>query len=177
MKIIGISGALAGNKTAHMVYQVLHAAKFEEQSIEIELIDLKDYDIEFMKGYALYTYNQDTIDVVNKILAADCIVIGSPIYQASISGSLKNLLDLLPEYAFDKKIVGFITTAGSEKYFLVGEYHLRPIIQFFGGILPSRNVFIPDSSFDEEGEIVDKGILKRIKNFAKEIIELHGKKE
>ncbi|NCU17377.1 NADPH-dependent FMN reductase [Pallidibacillus pasinlerensis] len=177
MKLVGISGALAGSKTAHMVAQVLHAAKFLNPHIETELIDLKDYDIEFMRGYALYTYNEDTVTVVNKILKADCIVIGTPIYQASISGSLKNLLDHLPEYAFDKKIVSFITTAGSEKYFLVGEYHLRPIIQFFGGILPSRNVFVPDDSFNDESEIVDKLILKRIEGMAKEILDLSGKKE
>lgn len=177
MKLIGISGALSGSKTAHMVAQVLHAAKFINPHIETELIDLKDYDVEFMRGYALSTYNEDTVAVVNKILKADSLVIGTPIYQASISGCLKNLLDLLPEYAFDKKTVGFITTAGSEKYFLVGEYHLRPIIQFFGGILPSRNVFVPDDSFNDESEIVDKLILKRIQGLAKEILELSHEKK
>lgn len=175
MKLVGISGTLSGHKTAHMVAQVLKAAKHFDPTIETELIDLKEYDIEFMRGYALRTYNQDTIDVVNKILKADCLVIGCPIYQASIPGSLKNLFDLLPEYALENKIVGFITTAGSDKYFLVGEYHLRPIIQFFGGILPSRNVFVPEASFNEESEIIDNDILKRIKSLAKEIVKLHGK--
>lgn len=93
MKFVGLSGALAGHKTSHMVFKVLQFAKLQNQDIEIELIDLKDYDVEFMRGYPLAYYNDDTQLVVNKLLEADCIVIGTPIYQASISGSLKNLLD------------------------------------------------------------------------------------
>lgn len=172
MKIVGISGTLAGHKTSHMVYQVLQAAKIQNPDVEIELIDLKDYDVEFMRGYPLAYYNDDTQLVVNKILEANCLVIGTPIYQASISGSLKNLLDLLPERAFRDKIVGYISTAGSEKYFLVAEYHLRPIIQFLGGVVPYRNVFVPDSSFNEESEIEDDLILQRIQKFAKELLML-----
>lgn len=175
MKFVGLSGALAGHKTSHMVFKVLQFAKLQNQDIEIELIDLKDYDVEFMRGYPLAYYNDDTQLVVNKLLEADCIVIGTPIYQASISGSLKNLLDLLPERAFRDKIVGFISTAGSDKYFLVAEYHLRPIIQFLGGVVPSRNVFVPDSSFNVESEIDDDLIDRRIMKFSEEFLKLSKK--
>ncbi|MEG6534829.1 NADPH-dependent FMN reductase [Caldibacillus thermoamylovorans] len=141
MKFVGLSGALTGHKTSHMVFKVLHAAKLQNQDIEIELI----------------------------------VVIGTPIYQASISGSLKNLLDFLPERAFRDKIVGFISTAGSDKYFLVAEYHLRPIIQFLGGVVPSRNVFVPDSSFNVESEIDDDLIDRRIMKFSEEFLKLSKK--
>jgi len=175
LKFVGLSGALTGHKTSHMVFKVLHAAKLQNQDIEIELIDLKDYDVEFMRGYPLSYYNDDTQLVVNKLLEADCIVIGTPIYQASISGSLKNLLDFLPERAFRDKIVGFISTAGSDKYFLVAEYHLRPIIHFLGGVVPSRNVFVPDSSFNVESEIDDDLIDRRIMKFSEEFLKLSKK--
>lgn len=174
MKVIGISGTLTGHKTSQMIYELIHAIKQENQNLETELIDLKDYEIEFMKGFPLAYYNDDTQHVVKTMLKADCIIIGTPIYQASIPGSLKNLLDLLPEHAFRDKIVGYMSTAGSEKHFLVAEYQLRPIIQFLGGIVPSRNVFIPDSSFNDENEIVDDRINWRIVQFAKELNKLLG---
>lgn len=174
MKVIGISGTLAGHKTSQMVYELIHAIKQENQQIDTELIDLKDYEIEFMRGFPLAYYNDDTQHVVKTIGKADCIIIGTPIYQASIPGSLKNLMDLLPEHAFRDKIVGYMSTAGSEKHFLVAEYQLRPIIQFLGGVVPSRNLFIPDSSFNEENEIVDDRIKWRIVQFAKELNKLLG---
>lgn len=175
LKLVGVSGALAGQKTSQMVYDVLHAAKLAKLDIEFELIDLKDYEIEFMRGFPLSYYNDDTQDVVNKILNADCLVIGTPVYQASISGSLKNLLDLLPEAAFKHKVVGFISTAGSDKHFLVAEYHLRPILQFLGATVPTKNVFVHDDCFDDESVIVDKDIQVRIRNYAKSLIDLKEK--
>ncbi|MCU9615327.1 NAD(P)H-dependent oxidoreductase [Caldibacillus lycopersici] len=172
MKIVGVSGTLAGGKTSQMVYDVLHAAKLVDTSVETELMDIKDYDIEFMRGVPLSYYNDETVEVVNKILNADCIVIGTPVYQASIAGALKNLLDLMPEHAFRNKVVGYISTAGSEKHFLVAEYNLRPILQFLGATVPSRNVFVPDDHFDEENVIVDKWTKDRIQKMAKEMVQL-----
>ena len=175
MKLVGVSGTMAGRKTSQMVFEILRAAKSINPSIETELIDLKDYDVEFMRGYPLSYYNDDTQNVVDKIRSADLVVIGTPVYQASIPGSLKNLLDLLPENTFKGKVVGYISTAGSEKHFLVAEYHLQPIIKFLGGTVPTKNVFVNDEHFDDESVIIDTEILKRIRNFAEEMIQLQTK--
>jgi len=91
MKLVGVSGTLSGQKTSQTVFAVLNAAKQLNREVEVELIDLKDYEIEFMQGWPLSYYNDDTQTVVNKILEADGIVLGTPIYQASIAGALKNL--------------------------------------------------------------------------------------
>lgn len=48
MKLVGISGALAGDKTSIVVNQILvHARRFDS-SIKTELVDLRDYEIDFL---------------------------------------------------------------------------------------------------------------------------------
>ena len=173
MKFVGVSGALVGDKTAGAVNDILRAAKRYDASIEIELIDLRDYDIEFVNGSPLADYNQDTWDVVQKILSADALLFGSPIYQASISGALKNLFDHLPEYAFKGKVTGMVATGWSNRHFLVMEYHLRSILSYFKGLVPSENVFIHNEAFEPESDyIIDDRVTERIQSLAEEIIRL-----
>src|ERR1700760_1905713 len=44
-------------------------------------------------------------DTVSALLAADGVVVASPVYKASYSGVLKTLLDLLPQFALAGKVV------------------------------------------------------------------------
>lgn len=173
MKLVGVSGALAGDKTSVAVGSVLSAARRIDPRIEIELIDLRDYEIEFAAGLPLAAYNEDTWNVVKKIQSADFLIFGTPIYQASLTGALKNLFDHLPEHAFRNKVTGMIATGLTEKHFLVLEYQLGSILSYFKGLIPTENVFILNDNFDQEtDEIMDKRIMERIGKLAGEMIEL-----
>ncbi|MFC4023733.1 NADPH-dependent FMN reductase [Oceanobacillus longus] len=173
MKLVGISGALAGDKTSLAVNNVLVAAQLHDRTIQKELIDLREYEIEFSVGAALADYNDDTRAVVSKILSADFLVFGTPIYQASISGALKNLFDLLPENAFKYKVTGIVATGWSNNHFLVPEYQLKPILSYFKGLIPTGNVYIQNDSFNlESDEIINQTISERIQKLAEEMIYL-----
>jgi NAD(P)H-dependent FMN reductase len=173
MKLVGVSGALAGDKTSIAVNQVLVAAKRYNRDLQTELVDMRDYEIEFATGQPLVAYNEDTWNVVQKITSADFLVFGTPIYQASISGALKNLFDLLPEYAFKGKVTGMIATGWTSKHFLVMEYHLRSILSYFKGLVPTENVFVDNKAFDiESSELTDSRTIERIHKLAQEMVDL-----
>ncbi|AXI09870.1 NADH-dependent FMN reductase [Oceanobacillus zhaokaii] len=173
MKLVGVSGALAGEKTSLAVHDVLIAAKRRDPSITTELIDLREYQVEFSVGQPIALYNDDTMNVVKKIMSADFLVFGTPIYQASISGALKNLLDLLPENAFKYKVTGIIATGWTNKHFLVPEYQLKPVLSYFKGLIPTGNVYIHNNSFNEESdEIINQEVSERIERLAEEMIYL-----
>lgn len=173
MKLIGVSGALSGEKTSVAVESVLAAAKRYDSSVKTELIDLRDYEIEFAAGLPLSAYNEDTWNVVKKIQAADFLVFGTPIYQASLSGALKNLLDHLPEYAFKHKVTGMIATGWTNRHFLVLEYHLGSILSYFKGVTPANNVFVHNDAFDiGTNELIDQRIYERVAQLAEEMIVL-----
>ncbi|NHM30645.1 NADPH-dependent FMN reductase [Neobacillus terrae] len=172
MKLVGVSGSLIGSKTSKAVFEVLQAAKAIDPSIEIELIDLKDYEVEFVKGTPLSYYNNDTVKVVNTVSTADFLVIGTPIYQASIPGALKNLFDHMPMDVFKNKVTGMITTAGTDKHFLVQEFQLKPILTYLKGVVPSANVFVHNNDFNENNEITNPEVNNRIRLLADEMIFL-----
>lgn len=173
MKLVGISGALTGEKTSIVVNDVLVAAQHLDSTVQTELIDLRDYEIDLFNGAPLVAYSEDTWNVVQKILSADFLVFGTPIYQASISGALKNLLDHLPKYAFKHKVTGMIATGWSNRHFLVMEYHLRSILSYFKGLVPTGNVFVHNHSFNEDSDaIIDERVSERIEALAEEIVYL-----
>ncbi|WP_050615335.1 NADPH-dependent FMN reductase [Bacillus testis] len=173
MKLVGVSGSLTGHKTAAAVKQVLHAAQKADPSIDIELIDLKDYDIEFVVGKPLALYNEDTQNVVAKIVEADAVLFGTAIYQASITGALKNMLDHLPVTALQSKVVGMVSTAGSKNHMLVAEYQLKPILSFFRAYVATTSVFLQSECFNNTNEITNLDVLLRIETLANEMLHLH----
>lgn len=175
MKLVGISGALIGAKTASIVNEVLIRAKETNPALETELIDLRDYSMEFVDGRPLESYNDDTKNVIEKILDADFFVIGTPVYQASITGALKNLFDHLPTTVFETKVVGFVSTAGSNHHSLVAENQLRPILSFFKALVASMNVFVSNESFNRENEIINEDVDRRLSELAEELLFLQGK--
>lgn len=76
----------------------------------------------------------------SKVIAeADGVVIGTPIYKASMSGLLKSFLDQLPQYGLARKIVLPIATGGSLAHTLALDYGIRPILQSMGArhVMPS----------------------------------------
>ncbi len=178
VKIVGVSGAIIGEKTAKAVEELLHTIQNKHASAETELIDMRDYDVEFVSGKPLASYNEDTQTVISKIIEADMIIFGTPVYQASITGVLKNLFDHLPTTALKGKVVGMVTTAGSVKHLLVTEYQLKPILAFFKTTIAANNVFIHSSCFDPDNKITDEDVLQRMQALADEMIflqtRLHG---
>ncbi|WP_079709030.1 NADPH-dependent FMN reductase [Paraliobacillus ryukyuensis] len=172
MKVVGVAGALAGWKTNVIVHHTLKALEKNDSNLKTELIDLRDVEVEFARGEPLAFYNDDTFDVVNKLLAADILVFGTPIYQASISGALKNLLDHLPVDAFKRKITGIVATGSIDRHALVPDYHLKPVLVYLKGTVPSTTVFVENSAFSDVNEILDERVVERMDQLAQEMLQL-----
>src|SRR4051812_16832498 len=96
MKILGISGTITGSKTLIVVNEVINMIKKMNPEVETEILDLKQFDVQFCDGRPPSEYTGDTKKVIDMISSADSYIIGTPIFQGSFSGALKNLIDLVP---------------------------------------------------------------------------------
>lgn len=103
MKVVVISGAIIGKKTLTAMRYVAEKMNKDFPEIEFDLIDLGEKDIQFSDGRNYTEYQGDTLEVTTKIMEADALIIGTPIFQASIPGSVKNIFDLLPEKPYVTK--------------------------------------------------------------------------
>jgi FAD reductase [NAD(P)H] len=174
VKVLGISGSLTSrSKTIIVIEEVIKSAKMFDPTIQTEMLDLREYDMQFCDGRKVSDYNDDTQKMIEKVLEADCFVIGTPVYQGSLSGSLKNLIDLIPPDAFRKKVVGLIATGGTYQHFLMVENQLKPIFGYFRSYLAPSYVYSHDNHFNSSKEITDESVLQRIDELGKEIIEMH----
>lgn len=99
MKVIGINGSShkEGNTTIiiNTVFEELNRA-----GIETELIQLADIDIQpcracfACKGKKNCVFRGDGFnDVFNRMVEADGIILGSPVYSADVSSKMKAFLD------------------------------------------------------------------------------------
>lgn len=174
MKLLGISGTITGSKTAVVVDEVLRAVKRLQPDIETELLDLRDYQVEFCDGRDPAAYTGDTRKVIDTVTAADFFVIGTPIFQASLTGALKNLFDLIPITAMQRKVVGFVATGGTFQHYLVVENQLKPIAGYFRSFVAPGYVYVHSSHFDEQNRIVDEDVQSRVTHLAEELLLLQN---
>ena len=65
-----------------------------------------------------------------------------------------------------------IITGGTDKHFLVMEFQLKPILAYFKGLVTVQNVFVHNDYFDDENEITDEDVKRRMAKLAEEIIYL-----
>lgn len=157
MKILVLSASTTGTKTSRLTETFAKFLKKEHgDENEVTYIDLKGKNMVFSDGRHYLDYSGDTLEVLTTIMQSDVIVFGTPIYQASISASLKNIFDLLPFNALERKVIGLIVTGGSHRHFLVAETQIKPIIHYMRGTLVPKYVYIIDTDFSSDGSVNDE---------------------
>lgn len=171
MKIVALSGSIVGSKTRIAVNYAVEKIREKYPEIKVEMVDLAQYDIEFSDGRNYLEYEGDTKLVAQTIMEADAMIIGTPVFQASIPGALKNIFDLLPGGAFLNKVVSILVTAGSEKHYLIAEQQLKPILSYMKAHVVGTYVFAEEKDFYRK-EIINDDVLLRIQRLVEDMIIL-----
>ncbi|WP_412523869.1 flavodoxin family protein [Clostridium sp. JS66] len=99
MKVIGISGSARKNGNTAILIQTVFK-ELEKRGIETELIQLFDKEIQGCKGCFACSgkgkcvIEKDTFnECFKKMIEADGIILGSPVYSADISSKMKAFLE------------------------------------------------------------------------------------
>lgn len=171
MKIVGLSGSQIGSKTRVAMNAAMKSLSENYPEVETELIDLADYKMDFSDGRNYLDYEGDTGYVTKTLMEADAIIIGTPIFQASIPAALKNIFDLLPVNAFRDKVVSMLVTAGSAKHYMVADTQLKPILAYMKAQMVQTFVFIQEEDFYQK-EIINHDVLMRIDRLAEDTVVL-----
>ena len=146
MKILVLSASNIGTKTktaTEVLFKALHREYGDTHLMKF--INLQEKDIQFSDGRNYLDYQGDTSEVTNAMMDSDVIFIGTPIFQASIPASLKNIFDLLPQNALQFKTVGMMVTAGTDKHFMIPEIQLKPILAYMKANIVPNYVFLLDT--------------------------------
>lgn len=171
MKILVIAGSVAGNKTRLVTEYAFQKLTDLDPDHQVTFLNLADYNLSMSDGRNYLDYSGDTGKVAKELMDSEVIVLGSPIFQASIPGALKNLLDLLPTDGLRDKVVGLIITAGSQRHNLVPEYQFKPILHYLKAQVLDTYVFIEDRDFQAKA-IANDDVYFRIDRMIDDLMTL-----
>ncbi|HLQ96298.1 MAG TPA: NADPH-dependent FMN reductase [Pseudogracilibacillus sp.] len=169
MKVVAIAGSIVGSTTKTVMEKVIDMFADQYPQHEISLLDLGKFDIQFSDGRNYVDYEGETKEAAEMIMNADALIIGTPIFQSSIPGTLKNVFDLLPVDAFRDKTVSTVVTAGSAKHYLVAEQQLKPILSYMKANLVPTYVFVEEQDVFQK-EIINDDIPFRIERLLQDTV-------
>lgn len=171
MKIVALSGSNVGSKTRTAMDSTIKVLHEKYPEAEVTLLDLAEYDIQFSDGRNYLEYDGDTGFVAQMLMEADAIIFGTPIFQASIPATLKNIFDLLPQNALEDKVSSILVTAGSAKHYLIPEQQLKPILAYMKSQIVQTYVFIEEKDFYRK-EIINDDVIFRLERLVEDTVVL-----
>ncbi len=118
-------------------------------------------------------YPPDVFRLREEIKEADGIIFGTPEYHGSMSGVLKNMLDLMSQEQLEGKIAGLVGVAGGHTGAINSLNTMRTVgrnMHFW--VLP-QEVSVADSAmaFDDEGSVTDPVIENRLRNIGRQVVK------
>ncbi|MCP3031793.1 NAD(P)H-dependent oxidoreductase [Halobacillus sp. A1] len=162
MKLLGISGSVTlSSKTWAAVNKAVEAAAQADPQLETEVVHLGDFDTVLCDGRNPADYEGETKKIIDLIEEADALIIGTPVYRASLTGALKNVFDLIPNDALRGKAVGFVATGGTYHHYLVIDHQLNPLANYFRAHVVPGGVYVHNGHFTN-GIITDEDIEFRL---------------
>ncbi len=170
VKIVGIGGSLRPGSHS---YQALVQAMQRVAALgaETEILDVRSLNLPFCHGGDDYPEHPDVARLQSAVKAADGLILSSPEYHGSVSGVLKNALDLLSFEELSGKMVGLISVLGGQSN-SNALYDLRIIMRWVHAWVIPEQVAIGQAwkAFDAEGKLQDAKLAERLDQFAASLV-------
>ena len=110
-----------------------------------EWIDLAETELGFADGRPPAELGAGPL--TEALAAADAVVLATPVYRGSLTGALKNALDITPIPALRDTPVALVAMGGSHHHYLGAERHLRDVLSFFGALVLPTAVYLSSRDF------------------------------
>jgi len=167
--LLGIHGSVTyPGRLYHALEYALHYVEDQDNSLTVDLMHLGDFKVSFADGRELADYQDDTQNVVGRILAADMFLIATPVFRATFTGALKNLFDLVPVEGFLGKACGLIAMGATDHHYLSVDTQLRPVLAWFGAQTIPGLVYLKSSQFSE-GKLSDPRAITQLESLASSV--------
>jgi FMN reductase len=93
-------------------------------------------------------------DLLAEVAASDLVIVASPTFKASYTGLLKVFFDRHSTNALAGTIAVGLMTGAAPIHALAVDVHLRPLLIELGASLPTRNLYVVESQFNDLDAII-----------------------
>ncbi len=171
VKVIGILGSLRDDSySALALEQAINRVKALGASAEI--LDLREMTLPFCDGGSEYPEYPDVEILREKVKAADGLILATPEYHGSVSGVMKNALDLMSFEHLSGKVTGLISVLGGQSNSNALN-DLRIIVRWVHGWVIPEQIAIGQAwqAFDQSGKLKDEKLSQRFDAFAQSLVD------
>ena len=170
IQIVGIVGSLrTGSYTRRAVETALQGSA--EAGAVTRLIDLAHYNLNFRDGKDESNYTPDVFRLRNEVKEAHGVILGTPEYHGSLSGVLKNALDLMGFDEFEGKMIGLVGVSGGRMGAFEALTTLRTVGRSLHAWVIPEQASVPEAwkIFAADGKIADPDIENRLKEVGQQV--------
>lgn len=159
MRLVAVLGSATAPGRLHRALTEALARAQAGGEASTELIDLGVARIAPADGRPPEQLGDDTAATLAAIAAADAVLLATPVYRGSMTGTLKNLIDHIPTEALRGKPVAILAMGASDHHYVGAERHLRDVLSFFGALVCPTACYLSSRDF-EDGEVTARGALE-----------------
>ncbi len=172
IRVVGVCGSLnpTGKTRAALSVALKGSAEYEA---ETRLIELRDYELVFFGSVSNDDYPEDVHRLRRELREAQGIILATPEYHGSLTGALKNMLDLMSTEEFEGKIVGLIGVAGGQVGAINSLNAMKTICRNLHCWVLPQEVSIAESGrvIGNDGSVIDETLEGRLLNLGRQVVK------
>jgi len=171
IKIVGINGSLRPGSYSAMALEVA-ISRVGALGVETEIIDLRKLSLPFCNGGDDYSDYPDVAKMQQTVKSAAGLILATPEYHGSVSGVMKNALDLMSFEELSGKVAGLISVLGGQSNSNALN-DLRIILRWVHAWVIPEQIGLGQAwkVFNEEGKILDEKLSQRFDAFARSLVD------
>ncbi len=175
VRVVGLCGSLRPGSWTRAALTIALAGA-QEKGATTELLDLRDYDLPLCTGEEEDPV-QNTLGIQRlrqRVAEASGIVLATPNYHGTLSGVLKNALDLMSSREFEGKVVGLVGVSGGRTGATSTLNTLRAIGRtLHAWVVPWEAwVYNASAAFTVDGNLSDAATEQRLKEVGRRVARL-----
>lgn len=172
IRVVGVCGSLnpTGKTRAALSVALSGSAEFETDT---RLIELRNYNLVFFGSADSEDYPEDVHRLRRELRDAHAIIIATPEYHGSLSGTLKNMFDLMSAAEFEGKIVGLIAVAGGQMGAINSLNAMKNICRNLHCWVLPHEVSVAESGrvIGSDGSVLDDALNERLRNVGRQVVK------
>ncbi|MBD2020038.1 NAD(P)H-dependent oxidoreductase [Leptolyngbya sp. FACHB-36] len=171
VRIIGMAGSLRSDSHSQQALN-LAAQRIEALGADVEILDLRTLNLPFCDGGNSHPDYPDVKRLQDAFHQADGIILATPEYHGSVSGVLKNALDLMSFDQLGGKVAGLISVLGGQPNSNALN-DMRLIMRWVNAWVIPEQVAIAQAwqAFGPDGKLLDAKLSERFDRFAQSLVE------
>lgn len=172
IRITGVCGSLRpdGATKKALTVALQGAADYD---VETTLLELRNLDLVFYGSVPPDEYPPDVQKLRETLRNSQGIILATPEYHGSLTGALKNMLDLMSIDDFETKIVGLVGVAGGHVGAINSLNTMKTICRNLHCWVLPQEVSIANSAreFDDDGTVIDPVLEERLLNIGRQVVK------